>query len=137
VKATRHVLDADPVSVELVEALLRAGRTAGDPLLCTQVPRPLARCETQSRLNRESRLRWHALPVERRRQVGSEEGTEMTWFWLNMPAALVFVGDPGVAGSQPPRPAPGVSGGAGFGPAAPAGPQVVPVRRRSEQLVGV
>jgi hypothetical protein len=68
----------------------------------------------------------------------------MNWFWMNIPAALVFVGlwsgipmwlvlrcpDRG-AGSL------AVRAPARIRPAAPAEPQIVPVPRRSEQPAGV
>ena len=67
----------------------------------------------------------------------------MNWFWMNVPAALVFVGlwagipmwlvlkrpDRGPASLA-------VHSPAGIRPAAPAEPPVTPAPRRSEHLVG-
>ena len=67
----------------------------------------------------------------------------MNWFWMNIPAALVFVGlwaGMPVAGSQAPGPGPGIAGGAEPSPtrpAAQAGPQITSAPQRSGHPVGV
>jgi hypothetical protein len=65
--------------------MLRAGS-----LPCAQVPRPLPRCHAQSRVNRESRPCWHAVPVEGGTKLALGERDELVWIYI--PAALVFVG---------------------------------------------
>ncbi len=68
----------------------------------------------------------------------------MNWFWMNIPAALVFVGlwsgIPMWLVLKRPDQGPeslAVRAPARIRPAAPAEPQIVPVPRRSEQPVGV
>lgn len=68
----------------------------------------------------------------------------MNWFWMNIPAALVFVGlwsgIPMWLVLKRPDRGPGslaVQAPARIRPVAPTEPQIVPVPRRSEQPVGV
>ena len=68
----------------------------------------------------------------------------MSWFWMNIPAALVFVGlwsgIPMWLVLKRPDRGPeslAVQAPARIRPAAPAGPQIMPVPRRSEHPVGV
>ena len=68
----------------------------------------------------------------------------MNWFWMNIPAALVFVGlwsgIPMWLVLKRPDRGPqslAVQAPARIRPAAPAEPQIVPVPRRSEQPAGV
>jgi len=68
----------------------------------------------------------------------------MNWFWMNIPAALVFVGlwsgiPMWLVLRRPDRgPQPlAVQAPARIRPAAPAEPRIVPVPRRSGQPVGV
>jgi len=68
----------------------------------------------------------------------------MNWFWMNIPAALVFVGlwsgIPMWLVLKRPDRGPeslAVQASARIRPAAPAEPQIMPVPRRSEHPVGV
>ena len=66
----------------------------------------------------------------------------MNWFWMNIPAALVFVGlwsgiPMWLVLKRPDRGPESLAVQARIRPAAPAEPQIMPVPRRSEHPVGV
>ena len=68
----------------------------------------------------------------------------MTWFWMNIPVALVFVGlwsgiPMWLVLKRPDRGPQSLAmhASARIGPQAPAEPHIMPVPRRSEHLLGV